>query len=85
MKSLRYDDTLPFDGEPPDGWRDVKLCDNDPRPNKNSFDLGGFTPGMPDGETTCMLQSTDSAGANSSNRSFDVWLFTLIDGARSGG
>lgn len=78
---LQYDDIPPFDGN---GWRVMKLCDNDPRPNKTSFDLGGFTPGMPAGETTCMLQSTDSAGTDSSNRSYDVWLFSFIDGARNG-
>ncbi|HEX2346685.1 MAG TPA: hypothetical protein VHI12_08875 [Gaiellaceae bacterium] len=92
--TLLYDDIPPFDGVnhaggTNDGFRVMQLCESDPRPNKNSFDLGGNTPSMPPADadgphTTCMLQSTDSAGANTSNRSYDVWLFSLIDGLRGG-
>ena len=81
-----------------EGWRTMMLCGSDPRPfpsnpplaaNQSPFDLGGNTPAMPaaDGDgphTTCMLQSTDSAGTGTSGRSYDAWLFSLIDGARNG-
>ena len=81
-----------------DGWRLMKLCGSDPRPfpsnpplaaGESPFDLGGNTPAMPaaDGDgphTTCMLQSTDSAGTGTSGRTYDAWLFSIIDGARGG-
>lgn len=82
-----------------DGWRVMKLCGSDPRPfpsnpplaaGQSPFDLGGNTPAMPppdpvDGaHTTCMLQNTDSAGTGTSGRTYDAWLFSLIDGTRNG-
>ncbi|MGH3136539.1 MAG: hypothetical protein ACRDPV_08615, partial [Gaiellaceae bacterium] len=105
--TLRYDDTAPYDGVDNsgihninggtnDGWRVMKLCQSDPRPDPGSspFDLDGNTPGMPAAETlpgpegphsTCMLQSTDSAGSGPSARTYDAWLFSTVDGARNGG
>jgi len=90
--TLRYDDIAPYDGvdypdvSGNDGWRVMKLCNNDPRPDPISspFDLDGNTPVMPAGETTCMLQSTDSAGTAPSARVYDAWLFSTVDGARGG-
>lgn len=101
--TLKYDDTAPYDGIdytginniggfPNDGWRVMKLCGSDPRPNPSTspFDLGGNTPAMPaadaDGpHTSCMLESTDSAGTGTSGRVYDAWLFSTVDGARNGG
>jgi hypothetical protein len=92
MITLRYDDIAPYDGVDTagipgnDGWRVMKFCDDDPRPDPTAapFDLGGNTPGMPAGETTCILQSTDSAGTLLSGLSKDAWLFSFVDGARGG-
>lgn len=89
---LRYDDIPPYDGVDTaiagnDGWREMKLCGSDPRPDKNDFELGGSTPAMPadtPAHTTCMLQSTDSAGTGPNLRVYDAWLFSTVDGARGG-
>ena len=83
---LRYDDIAPYDGVDTasiggnDGWRTMLLCGNDPRPDLDGFGLGGGDPGMPAGETTCMLRSTDIAGGG-----YDAWLFSTIDGGRGAG
>src|SRR5438034_7090536 len=101
--TLKYDDTAPYDGvDYPainningvgtnDGWRVMKLCGSDPRPNPDTspFDLGGNTPAMPasdptDGpHTSCMLQSTDSAGTGPNFRTYDAWIFSNVDGGRT--
>jgi hypothetical protein len=60
---------------------------------QSPFDLGGNTPAMPAADplpaggahSTCMLQSTDSAGTGTSGRTYDTWLFSTVDGARNGG
>lgn len=93
--TLKYDDVAPYDGVDTagiagnDGWRVMKLCGSDPRPNPvtDPFNLGGNTPAMPaadaDGaHTSCMLQSTDSAGSGPNGRVYDAWVYSLVDGAR---
>ena len=101
---LDYDDTAPYNGVDTasnninggtnDGWRVMKLCGSDPRPNPGQpFDLGGNHPALPaeplpgpEGpHSTCMLQSTDSAGTGPNARRFDAWLYSTVDGARNGG
>ena len=84
--NLQYDDIAPYDGVDTtsiagnDGWRTMLMCGSDPRPNPAGFGLGGADPGMPSGETTCMLRSTDIAGGI-----FDAWLYSTIDGGRGAG
>lgn len=98
--TMQYDDTAPYDGvdyaninningNSYDGWRDMKLCASDPRPDpiNHPFDLGsGGAPGLPtatDGHgpsTSCMLESTFSAGTGSTSRTYDAWMYTTVDG-----
>ena len=85
--TLQYDDIAPYDGVDTtsipgnDGWRTMLRCASDPRPDPDGFSLGTppADPGMPTGETTCMLRSTDIAGGI-----FDGWLYSLVDGSRGG-
>jgi hypothetical protein len=91
--TLQYDDIAPYNGvDTPgiagnDGLRTMLMCGSDPRldPIGDPFDLGGTHPTMPDaaaGEsphTTCMLRSTDIAGGI-----FDAWLYSTVDGYRTG-
>lgn len=81
---LFYDDTPPYDGT--NGWRLMGLCGSDPRPNPDTspFDLGGTTPQMPTAtDTSCMLESTFSAGAGPTSRTYDAWIYSSIDGGRT--
>jgi hypothetical protein len=78
--TLWYDDSFPYDGNP---HTDLVQCNEDPRdPNGNPFvllDHGDLTPGA---ETSCMLSSTDSAGAGPDDRSYDAWIYSNVDGTR---
>jgi hypothetical protein len=73
-----------------DGWRIMKMCGSDPRPAPDSFDLGGVTPVMPSADplpaggqhSSCMLLSSFSAGDGPSDRAYDAWVYSLVDGAR---
>jgi hypothetical protein len=83
--TLWYDDTVPYDGADK-----VTLipCNSDPRTDPESFTLPGSAPHstlMPSGHTSCMLQSTDSAGSGPDNRSYDAWIFSTVDGGRGMG
>jgi hypothetical protein len=78
-----------------DGFRVMKFCGSDPRPypsdpplaaGQSPFDLGGAHPAMPPADadgphTSCMLQSTDSAGSGGT-RTYDAWVYSNIDGLR---
>jgi hypothetical protein len=91
--TLKYDDVAPYDGvDTPgiagnDGFRIMRMCGSDPRSDPESFDLGGATPAMPpddaDGaHTTCMLTNTFSAGSGPTDRTYDAWLYSRVDGTR---
>jgi hypothetical protein len=90
--TLRYDDTRPYDGventSTPaiEGWRVMELCGSDPRPDPNDFELGAVSPALGADDngphTTCMLQSTVSAGEGPNGRTYDAWLYSKIDGSR---
>lgn len=88
--TLTYDDTAPYDGA---DKRTMLLCKKDPRPNAVDFpfDLpaGELTATfdatvLPSGETSCMIQSTDSAGTAENARTYDAWIYSNIDGSRMG-
>lgn len=93
--TLRYDDIAPYDGVDTagiagnDGWREMKMCGSDPRPDATSdpFNLGGAIPDMPPSDadgahTSCLLTSTFSAGTGTGDRHYDAWVFSKVDGAR---
>ncbi|HEU5207569.1 MAG TPA: hypothetical protein VFT94_08175, partial [Gaiellaceae bacterium] len=91
--TLKYDDVAPYDGVDTagiagnDGFRILQMCGSDPRPDPESFDLGGATPAMPPADadgphTSCMLTSTFSAGSGPSDRHYDAWLYSKVDGTR---
>jgi hypothetical protein len=81
--TLWYDDTAPYDGA---NKRTMGLCGSDPR--TGDFTLpAGVTPAMPPADgagphTSCMLESTDSAGSGANSRVFDAWVYSSVDGAR---
>ena len=86
---LWYDDT-PEDGYDGTDKRDLLLCKVDPRPDPiaNPFDLPPTVNDavvLPVGETSCMLESTDSAPASGdadSSRAYDAWIYSNVDGSR---
>jgi hypothetical protein len=79
--TLWYDDTDPYNGG---DKRTMGLCGSDPR--TGDFTLpAGVTPAMPlanPPHTSCMLESTDSAGSGTNARVFDAWVYSSVDGAR---
>ena len=83
---LWYDDVPPYGDD-----KTVKLpvCNSDPRDAATPFELPGDAPHiglMPDDHTSCMLESTDSAGgAGADNRAYEAWIFSTVDGGRGMG
>jgi hypothetical protein len=96
--TIYYDDIPPYDGVADangrGGKRLMEQCLTDPRDPGSPWDIPS-TPAMPPAEgddltkngphTSCMLQSTDSAGVLSSGRTYEAWIFSSVDGFRAGG
>ena len=78
--TLWYDDTVPYDGG---DKRTLIPCNSDPRDPGDPFVLpvphDSLLPGI---ETSCMLESTDSAGSGPDARTYDVWIYSNVDGGR---
>lgn len=84
---LWYDDIPPYG----DVQRDLPLCNSDPRNPATPYELPGNAPhpgllptAVPP-HTSCMLESTDSAGAGGDNRAYEAWIFSTVDGGRGMG
>lgn len=81
---LWYDDIPPYG----DVKTPLRLCNSDPRNPAIPFELPGDAPHtglMPAGHTSCMLESTDSAGSGANNRAYEAWIFSTVDGGRGMG
>jgi hypothetical protein len=81
---LWYDDIPPYG----DVKTPLRLCNSDPRNAAMPFELPGDAPHtglLPAGHTSCMLESTDSAGAGENNRAYEAWIFSTVDGGRGMG
>ena len=89
--TLWYDDIPPY-GD--DRTRDLLPCNLDPRSPARPFELPGnaphpgLMPPVPAGDpphTSCLLESTDSAGSGPDNRTYEAWIFSTVDGGRGMG
>jgi hypothetical protein len=83
--TLWYDDVPPY-GD--DRTVNLPLCNSDPRDPATPFELPGSAPHaglLPGTHTSCMLESTDSAGTEANNRAYEAWIFSTVDGGRGMG
>lgn len=88
VPDLWYDDTYPYDGG---DKKTLKMCNLDARSTSNPFVLASdpntnapYTDAqiLPSGETSCLFLGSDSAGTSPTNRIFEAWIYSKVDGAR---
>ena len=82
--TIWYDDIGPTYG---DVQRTMLQCNSDPRdPDGSPFVLPALPPTgrglLPGDHTSCMLESTDSAGSGPNDRTYDIWIYSSVDGKR---
>jgi hypothetical protein len=77
--TLYYDDVPPYDGV---DKRLMLPCDSNTLTGPWTLSAN---PVMPGDHTSCLLESTDSAGAGVDDRSYEAWIFSSVDGYRFSG